>query len=82
MNFTPISFYDNSIGDDTTQLMIENALEINQNILKIWTKRKYFLTFLSQFSDTLLPGHVNVVSVNLGRVLELEEMKREITNFL
>jgi hypothetical protein len=74
----------NNVGDDATQL-IHNALEINRNFLKIWTQRKHFLTFLSQLSNTLSPGDVNVMRVNVvnfRRVLELEEMKREIANFL
>ena len=74
----------NNVGDDATQL-IHNALEINRNFLKIWTQRKHFLTFLSQLSNTLPSSDdVNVVRVNVVniKVLELEEMKREITKFL
>ncbi len=79
---TPISADDNNIGDGTTQL-IENALDINRNFLKIWTERKHFLIFLSQLSNTLPDReNVNVARAQGRRMLELEEMKREITNFL
>jgi hypothetical protein len=75
----------NEINGATTQNILD-ALEINQNLIMIWTQRKHFLTFLSQLS-TLSPLHVNVVMlrmdvVNVRRVLELEEMKREISFFL
>ena len=63
---------------------IENALKINRNLFHIWSQRKHFLTFISQLSLSL-PSDlnlVNVVRVNVRRVLELEEMKREITKFL
>ncbi len=54
------------------------VLEINQ----IWTQRKHFLIFNSQLSNTLASSdNVNVVRVNVLKVLELEEMKREITIF-
>ena len=69
---------------------IKNALEINRNLFRIWTQRKYFLIFISQLSLILLtlPSdnmNVNVVRVNVlnvRKVLELEEMKREITKYL
>ncbi len=70
----------NYIGDDIAQ-RIENALEINRNLFHIWTQRKNFLTFLSLLSLALPPDSVNNVRVNVRRLLELEEMKREITNF-
>ncbi len=84
--FTPISLGRNNIGDDLAQ-RIEDALEINQNLFQIWTQRKHFLTFLSQLSlslpsDDLNVNVVRVNVVNVRRVLELEEMKREITKFL
>ncbi len=66
----------NENGGDQTQ-RIRDALEINRNLFKIWTQRKHFLTFLSQLPDTIPPDNMNV-----RRVLELEEMKREIMNFL
>ncbi len=80
--FTPISLWGNNIGDDMAQ-RIENALEINRNLFQIWTQRKHFLTFISQLSLTLPSDdmNVNVVRVNVRKVLELEEMKREITKF-
>ncbi len=71
----------NYIGNDTTQL-IGNALEINRYLFKIWTKRKHFLVFISQLSNTTPSKDVNVESVNVRIVLELEEMKREITSYL
>ncbi len=83
LNFTPISLSDNNIRDDTEQ-RIENALEINRNLFKIWTQRKHFLIFISQLSLPLSSDNVNVnfVGLNVRKVLELEEMKREMTNFL
>ncbi len=63
---------------------IEDALKINRNLFQIWTQRKHFLTFISQLSLSLPSENVNVVGVNVvnvRRVLELEEMKREIANF-
>ncbi len=72
----------NHIADDKYQ-RIENALEINRNLFQIWTQRKHFLIFLSQLSNTPLSSdNVNVVRENVRIVLELEEMKREITKFL
>ncbi len=68
-------------GDDTS-LLIRNALEINRNFLKMWTQRKHFLTFLSQLYNTRPDSNMGVMRVNVRRVLELEEMKREITNFV
>ncbi len=84
-----LSLSGNNIGDDMAQ-RIENALKINRNLFRIWTQRKYFLTFISQLSLILLtlPSdnmNVNVVRLNVlnvRKVLELEEMKREITNYL
>ncbi len=81
LNFTPISLDEDNIGDDMAQ-RIEDALDINRNLFQIWTQRKYFLTFISQLSNTLPSDLVNVVRVNVRIVLELEEMKREITKFL
>ncbi len=81
--FTPISLWANIIDDDLAQ-RIENALEINRNLFQIWTQRKHFLTFISQLSLTLPSDlvNVNVLGANIRKVLELEEMKREITQFL
>ncbi len=81
--FTPISLWGNIIDDDMAQ-RIENALKINRNLFHIWTQRKHFLTFISQLSLSL-PSDLNLVNVrrvNVRKVLELEEMKREITKFL
>ncbi len=82
---TPFSFWNNYIYDDTAQ-HLENALKINRNLFQIWTQRKYFLTFVSQLSLSLPSDNMNVKVVrvnvlNVRKVLELEEMKREITNF-
>ena len=79
-DFHPLSLFENYIGDDTAQ-RIENALEINRNLFQIWTLRKHFITFISQLSPPL-PYIVKVMRVNVRIVLELEEMKREITKFL
>ncbi len=84
LNFTPISLWNNNIGADMAQ-RIEDALEINRNVFQLWTQRKHFLTFVSQLSLLLPSDNVNVVRVdvvNVRKVLELEEMKREITKFL
>jgi hypothetical protein len=60
---------------------IENVLEINRNLFMLWTQRKHFLTFISQLS--LPPSQIGtIVVVNVLKVLELEEMKREITKHL
>jgi hypothetical protein len=80
LNFTPISLTGNNILEDTHQ-RIENALKINRNLFQIWTQRNSFLTFLSQLSLPL-PSDNMIVSVNVRKVLELEEMKREITKYL
>ncbi len=69
------------MGNDMAQ-RIQNALEINRNLFQIWTQRKHLLTFISQLLLTLPSDNVRVVGVNVRRVLELEEMKREITKFL
>jgi hypothetical protein len=82
LNFTPISFDGNNIGNDIVQ-RIKNALEINRNLFQIWTQRKHFLIFISQLSLLLPSDNLPVVRVmNVRKVLELEEMKREITKFL
>ncbi len=84
-DFHSLSLSGNNIGDETAQ-RIKNALEINRNLFQIWTQRKHFLIFLSQLCLSLsLPSdemNVNVVRLNARKVLELEEMKREITNYL
>jgi hypothetical protein len=83
-DFPYLSLFENNIGHDTEQ-RITNALKINENLFQIWIRRKYFLIFLSQLSLPLPSDNtmnVNIVRLNVRRVLELEEMKREITKFL
>ncbi len=82
-DFPYLSLFENNICDDFVQ-RIENALESNRNFFQIWTQRKHFLTCLSPLSLSLPSDNmnVNVVRVNVRKVLELEEMKREITNYL
>ncbi len=78
-----ISLSENNIGEEMTTIQrIKNALEINRNFLKIWTQRKNFITFLSQLSSDTLSLMLPSDNVDVRRVLELEEMKREIMNFL
>jgi hypothetical protein len=84
--FYSLSLIGNNIGDDLAQ-RIENALKINRNLFQIWTQRKHFLTFISQLSLPLPSDDMNVNVVrlnvlNVRKVLELEEMKREITKYL
>jgi hypothetical protein len=83
--FTPISLTINDIGEDATNY-VENAVEANRIFFKNWTQRKHFIVFLSQLSNPLPPDHVHDLArvniVNVRRVLELEEMKREIASFL
>ncbi len=76
-----LSLFDNIIGDDTGQRIV-NSLEINRNLFQIWTQRKNFLTFLTQLLLLLPSDIVNVVGLNFRKVLDLEEMKREITKYL
>ncbi len=83
-DFHSLSLFENNIGDDTAQ-RIENALEINRNLFQIWTQRKHFLTFHSQLSLILASSdnmNVNVMRLNVRKVFELEEMKREIMKYL
>ncbi len=82
-DFHSLSLSGNNIGDDLA-IRIKNALKINRNLFQIWTQRKHFLTFISQLSLSLPSDNtnVNVVRVNVRKLLELEEMKREITKYL
>ncbi len=69
----------NQIGADMTQLILK-GLEINKNFFGVWIRRSLFLTFIFQLFHFPPPDNVEIV--NVRRVLELEEMKREIMNFL
>ncbi len=59
---------------------IAKALNINKNSTKLWTRRKIFLIFISHFLSSHPPS-AGFLFLNIMKVVEMEEMKREISFF-
>ncbi len=78
-HFTLISLWNNNIGAKGTAA-IKRAL----NLTIIWNRRKNLLIFNSFFSRSHSPNEGNnyYCYLNVMKVMEMEEMKREISNFL
>ncbi len=69
----PVSLRGNKIDAECLAL-VEEAMRINKKFPIPWNRRKEFLLFLSQ------PKPLSSLSV--VNVIEMEEMKREISSFL
>ncbi len=75
-------------GNDISEViddLIQSALKINIDLAQLWARRHNLLIFLSHLSRSHFPSTSEGIllhSLNVMKVIEIEEMKREISYFL